>query len=146
MRVDVTLGTDRSRVAVKVNVADIAMAPVRVMRQIRMPARASLVRVFVAMRVDMPAAVTVRVGVHAVGVVVVSGSIRMRSISVILIPRICVIAMAVVQMIWVGHVPVVLVRGGFALVVVIAMLHIPVIAVRRVLVGSIEMAHAIAMI
>ena len=67
------------------------------------------------MRVGMRASrvVAVRVGVHCVGVVVVSGTIRVGSISVILIRRIRVIAMAGIQMIAVGHIQVVVVpRGG----------------------------------
>ena len=53
-----------------------------------------------------------RVQVHCVGVVVVSGPIRVGNISVILISRIRVIAMAGIQMIDVGHIQVVVVRGG----------------------------------
>jgi hypothetical protein len=65
---------------------------------------------------------------------------------ILIAARIRVIAMVAVEVIHIGCVPVVVVRGRGVGVVVIAMLHIPVIAVRRVLVGSIEMAHAIAMI
>ena len=79
-------------------------------REVGMRDRAGLVFVLVAMRVAMPAAVTVRVEVHCVGVVVVSGPIRVGNISVILIPRIGVIAMAGIQMIDVGHIQVVVVR------------------------------------
>ena len=80
--------------------------------EVGMRDRASLVCVLVGMRVRMCAAVTVRVGVHCVGVVVVSGPIRVGNISVILIRGICVIAMASVQMIDVGHIQVVVVPGG----------------------------------
>ena len=104
--------------------------------------RPSLVCVLIAKRVQMCAAVTVRVGVHGVGVVVVSGPIRVRNIGVILIPRIRVIAMAGIQVISVGHIQVVVVRDGIVLVVVIAMAHIPVVLVRRVLRGAIQMARA----
>ena len=103
---------------------------------------ASLILVLVGMRVDMPRAVTVRVDVHCVGVVVVSGPIRVGNISVILIRRIRVIAMAGIQMIDVGHIQVVVVRGGIAVVVVIAMAHIPVVRVRWVLNRAIQMARA----
>ena len=67
----------------------------------------------------------------------------MRNIGVILIPRIRVIAMAGIQMISVGHIQVVVVRGGFALVVVIAMAHIPVVRVRWLLRRAIQMARAV---
>ena len=90
----------------------------------------------------MRRAVTVRVDVHGVGVVVVSGSIRVGNISVILIRRIRVIAMAGIQMIYVGHIQVVVVRGGIAVVVVIAMAHIPVVRVRWLLNRAIQMARA----
>ena len=102
---------------------------------------ASLVFVLVGMGVHMCGAVTVRVGVHRVGVVVVSGSIRVGNISVILIRRVDVIAMAIVQMICVGHIYMVVVRRGEAVVVVIAMAHIPVVFVRWVLRGAIQMAR-----
>ena len=60
----------------------------------------------------------------------------------ILIPRIDVIAMAVVQMVSVGHIRVVVVRGGCVLVLVIAMLHIPVILMRWLLSRAIGVARA----
>ena len=104
--------------------------------------RASLVRVLVCMRVDMGARVAVRVSVHGISVVVVSGSIAVGRVSVILVGVICVIAMAGIQMVRVGHIPVILVRRSDAIVVVIAMLHIPEVPVRRVLVRRIEMARA----
>ena len=104
--------------------------------------RASLVFVLVGMRVHMCGAVTVRVDVHCVGVVVVNGPIRVGNISVILIRRIRVIAMAGIQVIGVGHIQVVVVRDGIVLVVVIAMAHIPVVRVRRVLRRAIQMARA----
>src|SRR4051812_16942345 len=50
--------------------------------------------------------------------------------------------MARIQMIGVGHIPVVLVRGGLALVVVIPMLHIPVVRVRWLRWRAIQMARA----
>ena len=53
----------------------------------------------IAMRVQMRGGVTVRVYVHAVGVVVVSRSVRVLNVSVILISRICVVAMPAVRMI-----------------------------------------------
>ena len=74
--------------------------------------------------------------------VVVSGPIRVGSIGVILIRLIRVIAMAGIQMIGVGHIPVVLVLRGFALVVVIAMLHIPVVRVWWLRWRAIQMARA----
>ena len=80
--------------------------------EVGMRDRASLVGVLVGMRVRMCAAVAVRVGVDRVGVVVVSGPIRVGNISVILIRRIYVIAMAGVQMIDVGHIQVIVVPGG----------------------------------
>jgi len=88
--------TQSARITVKVDVTDVAVERVGVQRPIDVGERASLVRVLVAMRVPMCAAVTVRVRVHCVGVVVVSGLIRVGNISVILIPRVCVIAMAAV--------------------------------------------------
>ena len=83
-----------------------------------------------------------RVGVDCVGVVVVSRPIRVGNISVILIRRIRVIAMAGIQMIDVGHIQVVVVRRVVALVVVVAMAHIPVVRVRWVLRRRIQMARA----
>ena len=56
-------------------------------------------------------------------------------------PRICVIAMVAVVMIDVRRILVVVVRGGSVLVVVIAMLHIPVVPVRRVLIRGIQVAR-----
>lgn len=53
----------------EVAVADVDVALVGVQVEVGMRDRASLVCVLVGMRVDMPAAVTVRVGVHCVGVV-----------------------------------------------------------------------------
>jgi hypothetical protein len=113
---------------------------VRMERQVGVRARASLILVLVAMRVRMSAAVTVRVGVHCVGVVVVNGPVRVGNIRVILMPHIRVIAMVVVEMISVGYIPVVLVRGGFVLVVVIAVLNIPEVPVRWLLRRGIQMA------
>jgi hypothetical protein len=55
--------------------------------------------------------VSVRVDMDCVGVVVVGGAIRVGNISVILIRRIRVIAMAGIQMIDVEAIPVVVVRG-----------------------------------
>lgn len=126
----------------EVAVTPIDVSAVRVQREVSVPDRASPVGVLVAMRVKMSAAVTVRVLVHCVGVVVVSVPIRVGSIGVILIRAICVIAMAVVQMICVRYIPVVLVRGRFAIVVVIAMPHIPEVLVRRFIVRAIEMPRA----
>ena len=60
----------------------------------------------------------------------------------ILIRRIRVIAMAGIQMIYVGHIEVIVVRRGIAIVVVIAMAHIPVVRVRWLLRRAIEMARA----
>ena len=114
----------------EVGMTGVGVALVRMQRQVRMRDRASLILVLVGMRVDMRGAVTVRVDVHGVGVVVVSGPIRVGNISVILIRRIRVIAMAGIQMIYVGHIQVVVVRGGRAVVDVIAMAHIPVVRVR----------------
>ena len=96
----------------EVGMTGVGVELVRMQRQVGMRDRASLILVLVAMRVAMRAAVTVRVDVHCVGVVVVNGPIRVGNISVILIRRIRVIAMAAVQMIYVGHIQVVVVRGG----------------------------------
>ena len=126
----------------EVDMTGVGVELVRMQRQVGMRDRASLILVLVAMRVDMPAAVTVRVDVHCVGVVVVNGPIRVGNISVILIRRIRVIAMAGIQMIDVGHIQVVVVRGGIAVVVVIAMAHIPVVRVRWLLSRGIQMARA----
>ena len=79
----------------EVGMTDVGVELVGMQRQVDMRDRASLVFVLVAMRVAMRVAVTVRVGVHCVGVVVVSGPIRVGNISVILMRRIRVIAMAV---------------------------------------------------
>ena len=81
----------------EVDMAGVEMDLVSVQADVGMRDRASLVFVLVAMRVHMPGAVTVRVDVHCVGVVVVSGPIRVGNISVILIRRIRVIAMAGVK-------------------------------------------------
>ena len=126
----------------RIDMIDVGVELVRMQRQVGMRDRESLILVLVGMRVLMDGAVTVRVGVHCVGVVVVSGLIRVGNVSVILIRVICVIAMAAIQMIYVGHIQVVLVLGGLALVVVIAMAHIPVVRVRRVLKRAIQMARA----
>ena len=122
--------------------ADVDVGLVSVQVEVGMRDRAGLVRVLVGMRVHMCATVAVRVGVHGVGVVVVSAHIRVGGIRVILIGIIRVIAMAAVQMIRVRHIPVILVGGGYAAVVVIAMLHIPEVPVRWVLIWSIDMARA----
>lgn len=115
--------------------AGIEVNGVGVQREIGVRERASLISVLVGMRIRVNdnAAIAMSVGVNGVSVIVVSGPIRVRNISVVLIGRICVIAMAAVQMVRVGHVAMVLVRGRFALVNVIAMLHIPEVLVRRVL-------------
>ena len=83
----------------EVDMTGVGVELVRVQRQVGMRDRASLILVLVGMRVGMRRAVTVRVDVHCVGVVVVSGPIRVGNISVILIRRIRVIAMAGIQMI-----------------------------------------------
>lgn len=126
----------------EVAMADVEVSFVSVQVDVGMRDGASLVFVQVVMRVHMRGTVTVRVDVHCVGVVIVNGPIRVWKISVILIPRICVIAMVVVQMIYVGHIEVVVVRDGIVLVVVIAMAHIPVVRVRRLLRRAIQMARA----
>ena len=131
-----------TRVAVKVDMIGVGVELVRVQRQVGMRDRASLILVLVEMRVGMRGGVTVRVQVHGVGVVVVSRPIRVGNISVVLIRRIRVIAMAGIQMVDVGHIQVVVVRGGIAVVVVIAMAHVPVVRVRWVLFGRIQMARA----
>jgi len=120
----------------------VAVELVRVQRQVGVRDRARKILVVVGMCVHMSGAVTVRVDVHGVGVVVVSGPIRVGNISVILIRRIRVIAMAGIQMIDVRHIQVVVMRGGVAVVVVIAMAHIPVVRVRRVLFRAVQMARA----
>jgi hypothetical protein len=145
MRIDVTRGTPKSGVAMEITMADVGVELVCVYRQVGMRERASLV--FVRVGMYWCPTVSVRVDVHyvvvsAVGVVVVSGPVRVRNISVILIGRIRVIAMAGIQVIRVGHIQVIVVRGGIAVVVVIAMAHIPVVRVRRVLNRAIEMARA----
>jgi hypothetical protein len=143
---------------------DVEVGLVRMQKQVDMRDRASLIRVLVGMRVDMRrVAVTVRVDVDAVAMVTVNRvrmilmgnagvgmipvrvvqMIRVGNIRVILIvPLICVIAMVVVEMIRVRDIPVVIVRRGGVFVVVIAMLHIPVVPVRWMLVGRIEVAGA----
>ena len=126
----------------KIDVIDIEMVLVCMQFKVGVGEGASLVRMLVAMRILMRAAVTVRVGMNGVGVVVVSALICVGNVSVILISRIAMVAMATVQMVRVGHISVILVRGGFALVVVIAMLHIPEVAVRWLLRRGIEMARA----
>lgn len=142
MRIDVFGRAPEAHVAVEIDVAAVDVGAVRVQREVNVRDRAGKVRVLVAMRVHMSAAVTMRVRVHGVGVVVVSGPIRVGGIRVVLIRGICVVAMAAVQMIRVRHIPVVLVRGRFALVVVIAMLHIPEVLVRWVLIGGVQVARA----
>ena len=94
MRIDVTRGTPKSGVAMEITMADVGVELVGMQREVDMRARAGLVVVVVGMRVDMPAAVTVRVEVHCVAVVVVNGPVRVGNISVILIRVIRVIAMA----------------------------------------------------
>jgi hypothetical protein len=125
----------------KVDMADVAVAPVGMQVQVGVTDRASLVRVLVGMCIRVPAAVAVRVSVRGVSVIVVGGPVRVGRIRVILISEICVIAMTGVQVIRVRHIPVILVRGGFALVVVIAMLHIPEVFM-RLLGRAIQMAGA----
>jgi hypothetical protein len=146
VRVDMAGRTRLPRVAMKVDMADVTVALVRVERQIGVRARARLVVVFVGMGVDVAGTVTVGVEVNRVGVVVVTVRMRligMRIVEVILIaPHILVIAMVVVEMIRVRDIPVVIVRRGGVFVVVIAMLHIPVVPVRWMLVGRIEVAGA----
>jgi len=133
VRIDVLRRASQAQVAMEVAMADIDVGGVNVQTEIDVRDRASSVCVLVGMRVDVSAAVTVRVSVHCVGVVVVNGPIRVGSISVILIGRIRVIAMAAVQVIGVGHIPVVVVRRSRAFVVVIAVLHVPVVPVRWLL-------------
>jgi hypothetical protein len=65
---------------------------------------------------------------------------------ILIVARICVIAMVTVEMVYIGRIPVVVVRGGCVVVVVIAVLHIPVVPVRWMLIRRIEMAGAIVMI
>ena len=142
MRIDVLCSSPNADVAVEIDMAGVEVDVVRVQCEIDVRERASLVRVLVGMRVDVSGAVAVRVGVHGVGMVVVGGAIRMRNIGVVLIPRVCVIAVAAVQVIGVGHIAMVLVRGVFSLVVVIAMLDIPEVLVRRMLRRAIQMARA----
>jgi len=125
----------------EIDMTGVEMDVIAMQREVGVRDRARLIGVLVAMRVRMCAAVAMRVGVHRVGVVVVSAPIRVGNIRVILIPRIRVIAMAAIQMIWVGHISMVLVGRGFALVVVIPMLHIPEILVRWVLRRAIQMAR-----
>ena len=83
----------------RIDMTGVGMGRVRMQRDVGMGDRASLILVLVGMRVVCAAAVTVRVDVHCVGVVVMNGSIRVGNISVILIRRIRVIAMAGIQMI-----------------------------------------------
>ena len=125
----------------EIDMTGVEMDVIAMQREVGVRDRARLVGVLVGMRVRMCAAVAMRVSVHGVGVVVVSAPIRVGNIRVILIPRIRVIAMAVVQMIRVGHIPMVLVRRGFVLVLVISMLHIPEVLVRRVLRRAVQMAR-----
>ena len=87
-----------------VEMTDVRVARVRMQGDVGMRDRASLIRVLVAMSVGMPAAVTVLVGVHCVGVVVMNGSVGVENVSVILVRRIRVIAVAGIQMIDVGHI------------------------------------------
>ena len=105
MGIDMAGCTQRcpTRVAVDVEMTGVGVERVRMQGHISMRDRASLILVLVRMRVRM-CAVTVRVNVHCVDVVVVNGSIRVGNISVILIRRIRVIAMAGIQMIYVGHI------------------------------------------
>jgi len=131
-----------SRVAMDVEMTGVAVELVRVQREVGMRDRARLILVLVGMRIDVRHAVSVRIDVHGVGVVVVNGPIRVGNIGVVLIRRIRVIAMAGIQMIRVGHIEVVVVRRGIAVVVVIAMAHVPVVRVRRVLRRAIQVARA----
>ena len=126
----------------EVYMADVGVDDVGVHGVVGVRERDGVVRVLVGMRVDVPATVAVAIGVHRIRVVVVSGPIGMGNIRVVLIPRICVIAMASVQMIWIGYIAMVLVRRGFALVIVIAVLHIPEVLVRRLLRRGIQMTGA----
>jgi hypothetical protein len=142
MCIDVPRRALRADVAMKIGMAGVAVGVVGVQGEVGMRNGASRVCVLVAMRVHVCAGVTVRVGVHCVGVVVVSGPIRVGRIVVILIGIICVIAMAAVQVICVGQITVVVVWWGCAFVVVIAMLHIPVVFVRWMLIRGIQMARA----
>ena len=139
MRIDVVHRAAQAGVAMEVDMADVEMGLVSVQAEIDMCNRASLVCVLVGMRVRMATAVTVRVGVHCVGVVVVSGPIRVRNIRVILVARICVIAMVVVEVVAIGHIQMVVVLG---LVEVIPMPHIPEVPVRRLLGRVIQVARA----
>lgn len=143
MRIDVFGSAPEAHVTMEIGMADIDVALVGMEKEVDVRDRASLVFVLVGMRVHMSAAIPVRVEVHGVGVVGVNAPICMRTVSVILIgPGICVIAMVVVEMIRVGHIPVVVVRWDCVFVVVIAMLHIPVVAMRRVLIRGIQVARA----
>jgi len=125
-----------------VEMTGVAVELVGVQREVGMCDRARLILVLVGMRVDVRHAVSVGVDVHRVDVVVVSGPISVGDIGVVLIRRIRVIAMAGIQMIDVRHIQVVVVRGGVAVVVVIAMAHIPVVRVRWLLNRAIQMARA----
>ena len=64
MRVDVIQCAPRSRIAMKVDVTDVAVALIDMVRHIGVRDRASLVCVLVGMRVNMGTAVRVRVGVR----------------------------------------------------------------------------------
>jgi hypothetical protein len=123
----------------EVDMTDVGVALIRMQRDVGMREITSLIRVLIEMR---RTAVTVRVEVHCVAVVVVSGTIRVGNIGVILISRIRVIAMAGIQVIDVGHIQVVVMRDGIITVVVITMAHIPVVRVRWVLRRGIQMARA----
>jgi hypothetical protein len=67
--IDVAGSAHRAGVAMEIGMADVDVGGVRVQVEVGMGDRASLVFVLVGMRVRMPAAVAVRVEVHAVGVV-----------------------------------------------------------------------------
>jgi hypothetical protein len=81
VRIDVARSAPKAGVAMEVAMADVGVELVRVQAEVDMRDRASHVFVLVGMRVHMCGAVTVRVDVHCVGVVVVNGPIRVRNIS-----------------------------------------------------------------
>jgi hypothetical protein len=141
--VDVAKCAPDAGVAMEVDMAAIDVDLVGVDTNIRVRKRARQVSVLVRMRVRVRGGggITVRIGVYGVGVVVVRGPVGVGNVSVILVRGIGVIAMPGVQMIRVGHIQVVMVRRGLGLVVVIAMLHIPVVPVRRLLRRGIQVAR-----
>jgi hypothetical protein len=74
-----------ARVAMDVGMTGIGVELVGMQRQVDMRDRTSLLLVLVGMRVHMRAAVTMRVDMHAVAVVSVNATVRVGTISVILI-------------------------------------------------------------